>query len=73
MGFRNNTYRAVLLLVLALAIGIAVAILSGTDRSRAVQGSSVPAIGGHADQRMAKPSVPTLRPSCPLPKGCTRL
>ena len=74
MGFRNYTVCAVLLLALALGVGIAVAMLSGSDRGRGVQGSSLPVIEGHADQRMAKPSIqisPHL--SCPLRQGCTRL
>jgi hypothetical protein len=74
MGFRNYTVRAVLLLVLALGVGIAVAILSGSDRGRGVQGSSLPVIEAPADQRMAKPGIqisPHL--SCPPHEGCTRL
>ena len=73
MGFRNYTYRAALLLALALGVGIAVALLSGSDRGRAVQGSSLPVIEGDAGQRMAKPSMSTPRLSCPLPEGCARL
>jgi hypothetical protein len=74
MGFGNYTVRAVLLLALALAVGIAVAVLSGSDRGRAVRGSSLPVIEAPADQRMAKPGIqisPHL--SCPLRQGCTRL
>jgi hypothetical protein len=73
MGFRNYTHRAVLLLALALGVGIAVALLSGSERGRAVHGSSLPVIEGNADQRMAKPSTSTPRLSCPLPEGCARL
>ena len=74
MGFHNYTVRAVLLLALALAVGIAVAVLSGSDRGRGAQGSSLPVIEAPADQRVAKPGIqisPHL--SCPRHEGCTRL
>lgn len=74
MGFRNHTVRAVLLLALSLGVGIAVAVLSGSDRGRGVQGSSLPAIESPAEQRVAKPAIqisPQL--SCPLHQGCTHL
>jgi hypothetical protein len=51
MGFRNHVSRALLLLALALGVGIAVAILSGGERTRPVQGGSLPAIVDQADQR----------------------
>jgi hypothetical protein len=73
MGFRNYTYRAVLLLVLTLGVGMAVALLSGSNRGRTLHGSSLPVIEGNADQRMAKPSSSTPRLPCPLPQGCARL
>jgi hypothetical protein len=57
MGFRNYISRAVLLLLLALGVVITVAILSGSDRGRAVQGRSLPVVEDHADQRMAKPTI----------------
>jgi hypothetical protein len=72
MGFRNYTVRAVLLVALALLVGIAVAVLSGNERGRAVQGSRLPAIEHPADPRIAKPSVPP-RLSCPPPGSCARL
>lgn len=74
MGFRNHILRNVLLLALALAVGIAVAVLSAGERTRAVQGSSLPAIEQRTDQRLAKPQMrPASGPSCAVPGGCTRL
>ena len=74
MGFRNYTLRAVLLVALALLVGIGVAVLSGNERGRAVQGSRLPAIEHPADPRIAKPSTSIApRLSCPPPGGCARL
>ena len=72
MGFRNHVFRTVLLLALALGVGIAVAILSGGERTRTVQGSSLPAIEHRTDQRLA---TPLIRPrlSCALHERCVRL
>ena len=74
MGFRNHIFRTVLLLALALGVGIAVAILSGGERTRTVQGNSLPVIEHPTDQRLAKPLVRLApRLSCPLHEGCARL
>jgi hypothetical protein len=74
MGFRNYAVRAVLLLALALGVSIAVAILSGTDRGRGYQGSSLPVIEGRSDQRLATPRIQIVpRLSCLLHEGCARL
>jgi hypothetical protein len=51
MGFRNHVLRTVLLLALALGVGIAVA-FSGGERTRPVQGSSLPAVVDQAHQRL---------------------
>jgi hypothetical protein len=52
MGFRNHVLRTLLLLALALGGGIAVAILSGGERTRPVQGSSLPAVVDQTAQRL---------------------
>ena len=74
MGFRNHVFRTVLLLALALGVGIAVAIFSGGERTRTVQGNSLPVIKLQWDQRLAKPLIrlgPRL--SCAFHEGCTRI
>ena len=74
MGFRNHISRAVFLLILALGVGIAVAILSGRDRVRTLQGRSLPVIEHQTDERLAKPLVRSApRPSCALQEGCAHL
>lgn len=74
MGFRNHVLRSVLLLALALALGIGVAVLSGGERTPAVQGSALPTLEQRADQRMVKPPI-RLAPgsSCATSGGCARL
>ena len=74
MGFRNHIVRTVILLALALGVGVAVALLSGGERTRAVQGSSLPVIEQHADQHLVRPLI-RLAPglSCGLHEGCARL
>jgi hypothetical protein len=52
MGFRNHVFRTLLLLAMALGVGIAVAIFSGGEQARPVQGSSLPAIVDQTDQRL---------------------
>jgi hypothetical protein len=74
MGFRNHVFKTVLLLGLALGIGIAVAIFSGSERTRPVQDSSLPVIEHQADRRLAKPLV-RLAPgvACAPQGGCAQL
>lgn len=52
MGFRNHLFRTFLLLALALWVGIAVAISSGGERTRPVQGSSLPGLEHPMDQHV---------------------
>jgi hypothetical protein len=64
----------VLLLALALGVGITVAIFSGGERTRAVQGNSLPVIELQPDQRLAKPAIRLApRLSCAFREGCARL
>ena len=74
MGFRNHAFRTVLLLGLALGVGIAVAIFSGSERTRLVQDSGLPAIEHQADKRLAKPLIrPAPGAACAAHGGCSQL
>lgn len=73
MGFRNHVFRTVLLLALALGVGIAVAILSGGERTRTVQGNSLPVIKLQSDQRLAEPAMRAPSLSCAVHEDCARL
>jgi hypothetical protein len=64
MGFKNHIGKTVLLLVLALGVGIAVAVLSGGERTRAVQDGGLPVIDARTDQHLAEHgALKTLRAS----------
>ncbi|MGH8543772.1 MAG: hypothetical protein ACREX3_09115 [Gammaproteobacteria bacterium] len=74
MGSRNYVGRTLLLLALALAVGIAVALMSGEERARTVEGRHSLVIEHQTAQRRAQPPFRIdPAPSCTVHEGCARL